>query len=102
LNGGWGEDKGTPGVVTYWEGLVEGPGDGVEVGGVLGGWGGFVGDGQGDGATRVDSSGEAKGEKAVRFAEDASGNVRESSSNGWGVWMRGRGLARCKKASLGT
>jgi len=34
--------------------------------------------------------------------EDASGNVRESSSNGKSVRIRGRGLARSKKASLGT
>jgi len=65
LNGSRGEDEGAPGVLAYWEGLILGPGEGVEVGGVRGGWGGFVGDGQGDGASRIDSSGEAKGEEAV-------------------------------------
>jgi len=65
LNGSRGVDEGAPGVFTYWEGLIEGPGEGVEVGGVRGGWGGFVCDGQGDRATRVDSSGEANGEEAV-------------------------------------
>ena len=33
MNGGRGEDESAPGVVTYWEGLIEGPGEGVEVGG---------------------------------------------------------------------
>ena len=89
-------------VLTYWEGLVEGPGEGVEVGGVRGGGGGFVGDGQRDGATSVDSSGEAKGEEAVRYAKDASGDVGKSSGNGESVRVRGRGLARRKEASLGT
>jgi len=65
LNGSRGEDEGAPGVFTYWEGLIEGRGEGVEVGGVRGGGGGLVGNGQGDGATRVDTSGEAKGEEAV-------------------------------------
>ena len=60
MNGRGGEDEGAPGVVSYWEGLVEGPGEGVEVGGVRGGGGGLVSDSQGDGASRVDSSREAK------------------------------------------
>jgi len=34
LNGGRGEYQGTPEVVAHWERLVEGPGEGVEVGGV--------------------------------------------------------------------
>jgi len=102
LDGRGGEDKGAPGVVSYWEGLVEGPGEGVEVRGVRGGGGGFVGDGQRDGATRVNGSSKAKGEEAVSFAEDASGDVGKGSSNGESVWVRGRGLARSKKASLGT
>ena len=34
MNGGGGEDEGAPGVVPYWDGLVEGPGAGVEVRGV--------------------------------------------------------------------
>jgi len=38
-------------VFAYSEGLVEGPGEGVEVGGVGCCGGGFVGDGQGDGAS---------------------------------------------------
>jgi len=59
LNGCGGEDEGAPGVVPYREGLVEDPGEGVEVRGVRGGGSGLVGDGQRDGATRVDSSGEA-------------------------------------------
>ena len=61
MNGGGGEDEGAPGVLTYWVGLIEGPGERVEVWGVGGGGGGFVGDCQRDGATRVNSSGEAKG-----------------------------------------
>jgi len=65
LDGSGGKDEGAPGVFTYWERLVESPGEGVEIGGVRGGGGGFVGDGQGDGATRVDSSSEAKREEAV-------------------------------------
>ena len=65
MNVSGGEDEGTPGVFTYREGLIEGPGEGVEVGGVRGSGGGFVGYGQGHGPTRVDSSREAKGEKAV-------------------------------------
>ena len=65
MNGCRSEDEGTPRVFAYREGLVEGPGEGVEVGCVRSCWGGFVGDCQGDGATRVDSSGEAKGEEAV-------------------------------------
>ena len=65
MNGSGGENEGAPGVFTYWEGLIEGPGEGVEVGGVRGGGGGLVGNGQGDGASRVDSSREAKGEEAV-------------------------------------
>jgi len=88
LNGSGGEDEGAPGVVPYWEGLVEGPGEGVEVRGVRGGGGGFVADGQRDGATWVNSSGEAKGEEAVRFAEDVSGNVRKGSGNSESVWVR--------------
>ena len=102
MNGGRGEDQGAPGVFAYWERLIEGPGERVEVGGVRGSGCGFVGDGQGDGATRVDSSREAKREEAVRFAEDASGDVRKGSGNGKSVWVRGGGLARSKKASLGT
>jgi len=34
LNGSRGEDEGAPGVFTYWEGLIEGAGEGFEVGGV--------------------------------------------------------------------
>ena len=102
MDGGWGEDEGAPGVFSYREGLVEGPGGGVKVGGVRSGRGGFVSDSQGDGATRIDGSGEAQGEEAVRFAEDASGDVWKSSGNCESVWVRGRGLARSKKASLGT
>ena len=34
LNGSRGEDEGAPGVFAYREGLIEGPGEGVEVGGV--------------------------------------------------------------------
>jgi len=98
----WGRGRGCPRVVSYWEGLVEGPGEGVEVRGVRGGGGGFVGNGQRDGATRVNGSGEAKGEEAVRFAEDASGDVGKGSSNGVSVRVRGRGLARSKEALLGT
>jgi len=101
-NGSRGEDEGAPGVFSYREGLIEGPGEGVEIGGVRGGGGCFVGDGQGQGATRVDSSSEAWGEEAVRFAGNAGGNVRKSSGNGESVWVRGRGLARSKKAWLGT
>jgi len=88
LNSCGGEDEGAPGVVPYWEGLVEGPGEGVKVRGVRGGGGGFVGDGQRDGATRVNSSGEAEGEEAVRFAEDASGDVGKGSSNGESIRVR--------------
>jgi len=102
LNGSGGEDEGTSGVFTYWEGLIGGPGEGVEVRGVGGGAGGLVGDGQRDGATRVDSSREAKREEAVRFAEQASGDVRKSSGNGESVWVRRRGLARSNELSLGT
>jgi len=65
LNGSGGENKGAPGVFTYWEGLIDGPGEGVKGGGVGGCGGAFVGDGQADRASRVDSSGEAKGEEAV-------------------------------------
>jgi len=61
LHGCGGEDESAPGVIAYREGLVEGPGEGVEVAGVGSGGGGLVGDGQGDGATRVDSGREAKG-----------------------------------------
>jgi len=61
----WGRGQGCTRGFTYREGLIEGPGEGVKVGGVRGGGGGFVGDGQGDGATRVDSSGEAEGKVAV-------------------------------------
>jgi len=102
LDGSGGEDKGAPGVFTYRERLIEGPGEGVEVGGVGGGGGCFVSHCQGDGTTRVDSSREAKREEAVRLAEDTSSDIRESSGNGESVWVRGRGLARGKEASLGT
>ena len=43
-----GEDEGTPGVVTYWEGLVERFGQGDEIRGVRGCGGSLVGDGEGD------------------------------------------------------
>ena len=102
MDGSWGEDEGAPGVFAYWEGLIEGPGEGVEIWGVGCCGGGFVGDRQGDGASRVDSGGEAEGEKAVGFAEDGSGDVRKGGSNGENVWVRGGGLARSKEASLGT
>ena len=102
MNGSRGEDEGAPGVFTYREGLIEGPGEGVEIGGVRGGRGCFVSDGQGDGAMRVDSSREAKGEEAVRFVEDASGNVRKGRGNCESVWVRGRGLVRSKEGALGT
>ena len=102
MDGRGGEDEGAPGIFSYREGLVEGPGQGVEVGGVRSGGGGLVSDGQRDGATRVNSSGEAEGEEAVRFSEDASGDVGKSSGNFGSVWVRGRGLARSKEASLGT
>jgi len=36
------------------------------------------------------------------LAEDTSGDVWKSGSNGKSVWVRGRGLARGKEASLGT
>ena len=39
LDGRGGEDEGAPGVFTYWEGLIEGPSEGVKVGGVRGGGG---------------------------------------------------------------
>ena len=65
MDGSRGENEGAPGVFTYWEGLVEGPGEGVKIWGVRGGGGGFVGDGQGDRAARVDGCREAKGEEAV-------------------------------------
>ena len=88
MNGCGGEDEGAPGVVPYWEGLVKGPGEGVEVRRVRGGRGGFVGDCQRDRAMRVNSSGEAEREEAVRFSEDASGDVWKGGSNGEGVWVR--------------
>jgi len=81
---------------------VEGPGGGVEVWGVRGGWGALVGDGQGDGASTVDSSRETQGEEAVGHAEDASSDLRKGSGNAESVWVRGRGLARGKEASLAT
>jgi len=65
LNGCRGEDKGAPGVFPYRERLVEGPCEGVEIWGVGGGGGCLVGDGQGDGASMVDSSRETQGEEAV-------------------------------------
>jgi len=65
LDGCGGEDEGALGVFTYCERLIEGPGEGVDIGGVRGGGGGLVGNSQGNGAPRVDSSGEAKGEEAV-------------------------------------
>jgi len=65
LNRCRGEDKGTPRDFSYWERLVKGPGEGVEVWGVRDGGGGLVGDGYGDGASRVDSSRETQGEEAV-------------------------------------
>ena len=88
MNSCGGEHEGAPGVVSYWKRLVKGPGEGVEVRGVGGGGGGFVRDCQRDGATRGNSSGGAKGEEAVQFAEDASGYVGKGSSNGESVWVR--------------
>jgi len=45
--------------------LVEGPGEGVKIGGVRGGGGGLVGYGEGDRASRVDGGGEPQREEAV-------------------------------------
>ena len=36
------------------------------------------------------------------MAEDASGDVGKGRGDGKSVWVRGRGLARSKEASLGT
>ena len=46
-----GEDKLCPGVFANWKRLVEGPGEGLEVGGVGRGRSSLVGDGEGDGSS---------------------------------------------------
>jgi len=46
---GGGNDEGATGVFSYGEGLVEGPGEAIEVGGIGRGWCSFLGNGEGDG-----------------------------------------------------
>jgi len=46
--------------------------------------------------------GEAKGENAVGFAKNASGDVGEGCCNRGTVWVRGWGEATSEEASLYT
>jgi len=97
-----GRDKGVSGVFAHREGLVEGPGTGDEVWSVRRGGTRLVCNSNGDRTAWVAGSGETEREKAVRFAEDVGSYVAEGCCNGLGVWVRGGGLPRSKKGTLGT
>jgi len=83
------------------ERLVECLGEGGEIRGVRRGRGGFVSNSEGDGATWVDSSGEADGEETVRVAKNAGGDLWKGSGDSRSVWVRGWGLTGSKDTWLG-
>ena len=61
-----------------------------------------MGDGEGDCSSWVDGCRKAQREEAVRFVEDEASYVGDVCCNGWSVWVRGRGLARSQRSTLGT
>jgi len=97
-----GEDKKGPGVFSHGEGLVEGPGEGVEVGSLGRGWCSLVGDSEDDSSTGFHRRRETKREEAFGFAKKASNEVGEGCCDGGVVWVRGWGLAGGEESSLGT